>query len=185
MTANDRPPAIFLVTGSMASGKSTVGPLLAARFERAVCIEGDVFRRSIVRGREEMTPQPSEEALAQLRLRYAIAAAAAVAYVDAGFTAVVEDVVAGPLLEEFTRLVVRAPLHVVVLLPSVEVIAAREADRGGGGYTAWLPAQLHGGCGRDRGRARGVTRPAPRHGRPVKRGGEGGIRTLEAGILPT
>jgi hypothetical protein len=39
----------------MAAGKSTVGRLLASRFERGVHLEGDVFRRSIIGGREEMT----------------------------------------------------------------------------------------------------------------------------------
>jgi hypothetical protein len=54
----------------MASGKSTVANLLAATFPKGVHLEGDVFRRFIVSGRHEMTPEPSEEALAQLRLRY-------------------------------------------------------------------------------------------------------------------
>jgi cytidylate kinase len=76
----------------MAAGKSTVARLLASRFEHGVCLEGDLFRRSIVRGREDMTPDASPEALRQLRLRYGLAAAAADEYFDAGFTVAVEDV---------------------------------------------------------------------------------------------
>ncbi|WP_249019480.1 zeta toxin family protein [Conexibacter sp. S30A1] len=43
-------PVIYLITGPMAAGKSTVARLLAARFERGVHLEGDVFRRSIGAG---------------------------------------------------------------------------------------------------------------------------------------
>jgi len=46
-------PAIYLITGPMAAGKSTVARLLASRFERGVYLEGDLFRRSIVAGRED------------------------------------------------------------------------------------------------------------------------------------
>jgi cytidylate kinase len=72
--------AIYLITGPMAAGKSTVARLLAERFERSVYLEGDFFRRSIVSGRVEMTPDASREAVEQLRLRYRLAAAAADAY---------------------------------------------------------------------------------------------------------
>jgi GrpB-like predicted nucleotidyltransferase (UPF0157 family) len=82
----------------MAAGKTTVARLLAARFARGVHLEGDFFRRSIVRGREEMTPELSPAALDQLRLRYRLAAAAADTYAEAGFSVALEDVVAGPLL---------------------------------------------------------------------------------------
>jgi len=52
----------------MAAGKSTVASLLARRFRRGVHLEGDLFRRMIVHGRQEMTPDPSPEALDQLKL---------------------------------------------------------------------------------------------------------------------
>jgi cytidylate kinase len=54
--------ALFLITGPMASGKSTVARLLAQRFERGVDVEGDVFRRNVAAGRHEMAPDPSREA---------------------------------------------------------------------------------------------------------------------------
>jgi hypothetical protein len=36
-------------------GRSTVGPALAERLPRSVHLRGDVFRRSIVGGRADMT----------------------------------------------------------------------------------------------------------------------------------
>lgn len=121
-----------------------MGRLLAERFPRGVHLEGDVFRRSIVSGRHEMSPDAPAVALRQLRLRYRVAAAAADTYVAAGFTVVLEDVVAGPLLRAVTRLIRSRPLHVVVLLPAPQTLAARATARGESGYTHWTVTQLHG-----------------------------------------
>lgn len=140
-----RQPLIYLVTGPMAAGKSTVARLLASRFERGVYLEGDVFRRSIVRGRVEMTPELSSEAVEQLRLRYRLAAAVADGYFAAGFSVVLEDVVSGPILGDWRMMVRGRPCHVVVLLPSVDAVAAREAERAQTGYGAWTVEQLHDG----------------------------------------
>ncbi len=46
--------AIYLITGVMASGKSTVAELLASKIERGVHLRSDVFRRMIESGRAEM-----------------------------------------------------------------------------------------------------------------------------------
>jgi GrpB-like predicted nucleotidyltransferase (UPF0157 family) len=129
----------------MAAGKTTVARRLAARFERGVHVEGDVFRRSIVAGREEMTPDPSPEALEQLRLRYRIGAAAADAYFEAGFAVALEDVVAGRLLGEYRTMIRSRPCHVIVLLPSLEAVAARETGRRSTGYGQWTVGELYEG----------------------------------------
>ena len=89
-----------------------------------------MFRESIVNGREEMTPDPSPEALNQLLLRYRLAAAAADTYFEAGFTVALEDVVAGPPLADYRAMIRNRPCHVIVLLPAVEAVAACEAGRG-------------------------------------------------------
>jgi chloramphenicol 3-O-phosphotransferase len=134
---------VFLITGPSAAGKSTVGRLLAQRFQRGVHLEGDVFRRSIVSGRHEMTPNPSVEAMGQLRLRYRLGAVVADAYFDAGFTVVLEDVIAGQLLSECAALIRARPLEVVVLVPSIETLVARETSREASGYGRWSIGQLY------------------------------------------
>jgi predicted kinase len=135
-------PAVYLITGPMAAGKSTVAALLASRFERGVHLDGDVFRRSIVRGREEMTPDASPAAREQLRLRYRLAAAAADTYFEAGFTVALDDAVAGPLLGDYRTMIRNRPCHVVVLLPSADAIEARAAGRTDYG-DGWTVAELY------------------------------------------
>lgn len=138
---NETSGAIYLITGPMAAGKSSVAELLAGRFARGVHLEGDVFRRSVVSGREEMSPDPSSEAIEQLRLRYRLAAAAAEVYHGAGFTVALEDVVGGVFLREYIALIRSRPLHVVVLVPSLKALAAREAAREQKGYLRWQIAE--------------------------------------------
>jgi chloramphenicol 3-O-phosphotransferase len=138
-------PAIYLITGPMAAGKTTVARRLAARFERGVHLEGDSFRRSIVTGRQEMTPEPTPEALEQLRLRHRLGAAAADTYFRAGFAVALEDVIAGPALADYRSWIHGRPCHVIVLLPSMEAIAAREAERADKGYGAWTVEELYQG----------------------------------------
>ncbi|MGW0813713.1 AAA family ATPase [Streptomyces viridiviolaceus] len=134
---------VVLVTGVMAAGKSTVAQALAERLPRAAHVRGDVFRRMIVSGRKEYVPGADGESEAQLRLRYRLSAATADGYAEAGFTAVVQDVVLGPDLAAYVRLVRTRPLHVVVLAPAPEAVAAREARRPKTGYGAgWTVGAL-------------------------------------------
>lgn len=142
MTTGGGEQAIWLITGIMASGKSTVAQLLAERLDKAAHLRGDVFRRMIVSGREEMTPQPNGEALRQLRLRYKIAANVADTYFQSGFSVVLQDVILGPELAQLVAIIHAKPLYVIVLAPSVEVVEAREQARGKVGYGAWSAADL-------------------------------------------
>ncbi|MET9520830.1 AAA family ATPase [Streptomyces coeruleorubidus] len=137
------PDGVVLVTGVMAAGKSTVAQALAETLPRAAHVRGDVFRRMIVSGRKEYVPGAGDEAEAQLRLRYRLSAATADAYAEAGFTAVVQDVVLGEDLRMYAALVRTRPLYVVVLAPRPEAVAAREAERSKTGYgDAWTVGML-------------------------------------------
>lgn len=135
MSLLDAQPVV-LITGVSAAGKSTVADALARRFERGVHVRGDVFRRMVVAGREEMTAEPSSQAWEQLRLRYRLSASTADAYHRAGFAVVVQDVVIGPVLAEYVAAITALPLVVVVLCPSVDVVRQREAGRTKTAYRA-------------------------------------------------
>lgn len=134
--------AVVLITGVMAAGKSTVAGLLAERLPRAAHVRGDIFRRMIVSGREELLPEPTAEATAQLDLRRRISATVADAYASDGWTAIVQDIVIGPDLSRFVARVRTRPLYVVVLTPSVEAVRAREAARPKSGYGPWTVEAL-------------------------------------------
>lgn len=140
---------VVLITGVSAAGKSTVAQALAERLPRSAHVRGDTFRRMVVNGRADMTPdsagsaEAADESVRQLHLRYRIAATAADMYFDAGFTPIVQDVIIGPDLERFTRLVHSRPLHVVVLVPDPAAVELRERARAKTGYgNGWTIAQL-------------------------------------------
>ena len=134
---------IFIVTGAMAAGKSTVAQRLAERLTRAVHLRGDSFRRMIVSGREEMTPSPTAEAVSQLRLRYELGAMVAARYHDAGFDVVYQDIVFGDDLREVIERLGDRTVHVIVLSPSPAVLAERDGARGKRGYGGgWTPEML-------------------------------------------
>ena len=134
---------IILMTGPMASGKSTVAELLAARFPKAVHLRGDIFRRMIVAGREEMSEHPTEEAVRQLDMRYRLTAEAAKAYHEAGFTVVVQDNYYGEELPCMLELLAPVPVRVVVLCPDAKTIHELEEWRGKTGYTGFSVESLH------------------------------------------
>jgi predicted kinase len=136
-------PGIILITGIMASGKSTVAQHLAERLPKSVHLRGDVYRRMIVNGRIEMTPDFSQEALDQLILRYRLAVTSAEMYCAAGFTVVYQDVIIGPMLGDVVEMFTGDyPLSIVVLCPSPEVVTQREVHRDKTGYGDWTPADL-------------------------------------------
>ncbi len=64
-------PAIILVTGIQAAGKSTVARLLAGRFARGAHVEGDALHHMIISGDEKVQEpgEPQGEAAGQYFLR--------------------------------------------------------------------------------------------------------------------
>lgn len=161
---------VFAITGVMASGKSTVAELLAKRFDKAVHVRGDAFRRMIVAGREEMTSEPGEEALRQLDLRYRIAAEVTKRYAEAGFTVVVQDNYLGGMWPRFLSMLEPLDVTPIVLCPSAETIRRREAERGKRGYVGFT---VEGLC-------EGFLRDTPRIGRWIDTSGMTAEETVEA-----
>jgi predicted kinase len=135
-------PAVLVVTGIMAAGKSTIAQALAERLPRSVHLRGDVFRRMIVRGRAEPEPGRMAEAEQQLVLRYALAVDAASRYAGAGFTVIYQDVILGRHLRDVLDALRPWNPGAVVLCPSPEVAARRDAARAKTGYVSWTPQEL-------------------------------------------
>jgi chloramphenicol 3-O-phosphotransferase len=142
-------PGIILITGIMASGKSTIAQSIAEKLLKSVHLRGDVFRRMIINDRAEMEKDFSAAAFEQLRLRYRLAATSADIYCQAGFTVVYQDVIIGAVLQEVVDMLRKWPLHVVVLCPSPGIVAQREAGREKTGYTTWTPQELDYGLRND------------------------------------
>lgn len=135
--------SVVVITGIMGAGKSTVAQLLAERLPRAAHVRGDAFRRMIVSGRAEMVPSADAEALAQLQLRYDLAARVADGYAEAGFTAVYQDIVLGQDLGRIGDRIRTRPLFVVVLAPAPEVVRRRAESRTKvSGYGEWTVEAL-------------------------------------------
>lgn len=134
---------ICLITGLMASGKSSVAQRVAESLPKAVHLRGDIFRRMIVSGRVDMSENALPEALEQLRLRYRLTADAARAYHAADFDVIVQDNYYGEMLPYMVGLLEGLPVLTVVLCPSVEAIASRERGRSKKGYGGYAIASLY------------------------------------------
>lgn len=139
----EKEKVIYLITGVMASGKSTVSQLLPSKMKKGVHLRGDLFRKMIVSGRADMSMQPSEEAVRQLHLRYRLAADAAKAYYDNGFSVVLQDNYYGEELTRMLSMLKDYPVHVIVLCPDVETVKKREKMRKKIGYSNFSVESLY------------------------------------------
>ena len=133
---------VIVITGAMAAGKSTVAELLAQQLPQSAHERGDLFRKMVVNGRADMTPQPSAAARSQLALRYDLAAHTADAYAAAGFDAIVQDVIIGDELAGFIERIRTPQRYLVVLSPSVSALEWREEQRAKAGYVHFSAGAL-------------------------------------------
>lgn len=125
---------IIVVSGVQGAGKSTVASLLAARFDRGAYVEADTLQRMIVAGGRWVTDdggpgQPQGEAHRQLRLRLRNACLLATSFRNAGFTAVIDDIIIGERWNHLREDLAPEPFHLVVLAPDVATVVERDAAR--------------------------------------------------------
>ena len=118
-------PAIIVVTGIQAAGKSTIARLLALRFALGAHVEADVLQQMIVSGGEWVREigEPSGEAARQLRLRLKHMCLLGRSFFEAGFTVVLDDIILGDRWRELQEDLHGVPFSLVALAPSAGVVA--------------------------------------------------------------
>ena len=125
---------LYIITGAMAAGKSTIAKALVQRFDKSAHVGGDAFLRMIAKGGAIMGPVLDDEAMAQLHLRQDIAMDAVRRFVGAGFTTVYQDILIGADFVRITTALADLAPRIVVLNPNIETLAQRDADRHKTGY---------------------------------------------------
>jgi chloramphenicol 3-O-phosphotransferase len=137
--------AIFVISGTQGAGKSTVSALLADRFQRGAHVSAGALQKMIVSGREWPQPQqtgvnaPREEgeAVRQLRLRLGNMCLLGRSFYEAGFTAVLDDIVVGDRVAHAQEDLAGIDFMLVMLMPSIETVRDRERQRGSELWRVW------------------------------------------------
>lgn len=137
--------AIFVVSGTQGAGKTTVASMLATRFARGAHVSADVMQKMILSGCEwpdatvvtRETPEISGETGRQLWLRMHNACLVSRSFFDAGFTAVMDDILFGEQLAQLCDELRDVPFYFVMLRPGVTTVRERERGRGSSLYLEW------------------------------------------------
>jgi predicted kinase len=119
---------MLVITGVPGVGKSTVAAALAATQPRTAHVKADALQRMLVSG-GEWPSAGTPEAMRQLLLRTRNAAQLAANFVDAGFDAILDEVISSPEQLALVDDTITAPTQWVVLTASPATILSRDASR--------------------------------------------------------
>jgi predicted kinase len=129
----------MVISGLPGVGKSTTARLVAARVDRSAHIEADRLQQMIVTGGvwPDGSEAISEEASAQLALRLHNACLLARSFLDAGFTAIIDDIVIADRLVQLLADLDGLPVRYIMLAPPFEHVRQRWIDMGSPFADAW------------------------------------------------
>jgi chloramphenicol 3-O-phosphotransferase len=121
---------IFLLSGTPASGKSSVTKTLMQRFARGVHIAVDDLREMVVSGIAHPMPEWTPETARQFSLARGNAVLMARRYSSAGFAVAIDDVFSQrDFVADYALHFTDVLPHRVLLLPRLEVALRRNAER--------------------------------------------------------
>jgi predicted ATPase len=126
----DEQHPIFIISGGIGAGKTTISHQLMERFPRGIHIPVDNLRSFVVSGYADPTKPWTDETDLQFRLACESAAEMARRYADAGFAVAIDDILAPDEAEElFVSRLPRSRVHKVFLQPSLDIALHRNATR--------------------------------------------------------
>jgi adenylate kinase family enzyme len=121
---------VILVSGPAGAGKSAVAEAICARFDRMLHVEVDVLRHFVKAGYRHPW-MDDEQAREQLDLAIRNASAIAREAIATRYAVVIDDVVFAAHAERYRQALegMGAPVHMVTLLPRLDVLLERDAAR--------------------------------------------------------
>lgn len=127
-------PPIFVITGQLAAGKSTLARALVERFPRGVHVDVDGMREMVVSGHASPLAW-TEETTRQFRLAVAASVRVAAIYYEAGYAVAIEGAFDAQLAQEaLADLGLWDAATPVELYPPLEVALQRNRSRTNKGF---------------------------------------------------
>lgn len=118
------------MTGTPASGKTTISETLLAHFAYGVHLPVDLLRGLVVSGLSNPIGSWDDETDRQFRLARDSAALVAKTYANAGFAVVIDDVIFPDMVaHHYDHVLASFEVHKVLLRPSIAVAIARNKAR--------------------------------------------------------